>query len=145
MKMYEGTDRQYANLAAAIVEVAAVDYVDALIVSIKGYLSESEFRRALYDSAIKYGETRYLRKGKYGITRQDERKNMRSVSKIARILEKDSRRRKAKNEIRQLEEFFRSPSFALYMPNTDPESFIRLLRVKAEKGERVRSQYSSRT
>ena len=144
MQTFDGTERAYANLAAAIVEVAAVDYVDAIIMSIKGYASEAEFRRALYNATIKYGETRYLRKGKYGVVRQDERKNMRSVSKIARILEKDSRRQKAKAEIKRLEEFFRSPSFALYMPNTDPESFIRLLREKAERGERVKSQYAAR-
>lgn len=138
----EGTERNYAQLAVAIVEAATVDYVDALIIAERGYISEREFRRSLYKATIEYGKNRYMRKGKYGLVRQDESKNKRAVKKIVRIIEKSSQRRKAQAEIKQIEAFFHSNLFALAMPHTDVDEFIRLLRLKAEKGERVKSQYA---
>ncbi len=138
----EGTESNYAQLAVAIVEAATVDYVDALIIAERGYISEREFRRSLYKATIEYGKNRYMRKGKYGLVRQDESKNLRAIKKIERIIEKSSQRRKAQAEIKQCESFFRSNLFALAMPNTDVDEFIRLLRLKAEKGERIKSQYA---
>lgn len=138
----DGTERNYAQLAAAIVEVASIDYVDALIINERGYISEREFRRSLYKATIEYGKNRYMRKGKFGMVRQDEAKNKRAIKKIVRIIEKSSQRRKAQAEIKQIEAFFHSNLFALAMPHTDVDEFIRLLRLKAEKGERVKSQYA---
>lgn len=138
----EGTERNYAELGAAIVEMAAVDYVDALIIEEKGYISVREFRRNLYKATIAYGKNRYMRKGKFGMVRQDEARNRRAIRKIERIIQMSSERRKAKAEIKQIEAFFHSNLFALAMPHTDVDEFIRLLRLKAEKGERVKSQYA---
>ena len=136
----EGTERNYAQLGAAIVEMAAVDYVDALIIEEKGYISVREFRQKLWKAYLAYGKYRYMRNGKAGLVRQDEARNRRAIRKIERIIQMSSERRKA--EIKQIEAFFHSNLFALAMPNTDADEFIRLLRLKAEKGERVRSQYA---
>lgn len=146
--MTEGTERGYQSLAAAIVEAAAVDYVDALIKFKQGYLSTKEFRSNLYRAIIHYGKNRFVRIGKENgkpvMMRQDERKNMRALTKIKNILEKDETRREALAEIKELERFFKSERFNILMPHTDSEVFMNLLREKAEKGERVKSIYSRR-
>lgn len=144
--MTEGTERGYQALAAAIVEASAVDYVDALIRFKQGYLSTKEFRSNLFKATIRYGKNRFVRMGKENgapvLMRQDERKNMKSLTAIKKILEKDEARKEALADIKALEEFFRSEQFNIFMPHTDADVFMNLLKAKAEKGERVRSIYS---
>lgn len=144
--MTEGTERGYQALAAAIVEASAVDYVDALIRLKQGYLSTKEFRSNLFKATIRYGKNRFVRMGKENgapvLMRQDERKNMKAITRIKTILEKDEARREALAEIKRLETFFRSERFNIFMPHTDADIFMNLLKAKAEKGERVKSIYS---
>lgn len=140
----DSLEKNYEALAVAIVEAACVDYVDAQIINIYGYLSVSEMRKKLYDAAIKYGKNRYMRASKCGRVRQDERRNMRSLNNLRDILSKDQARREAKADIEILERFFRSDRFNIYMPNTDGELLIAMLKNKAEKKERIKSLYATK-
>lgn len=142
-KMLDGNERNYQVLAAAIVEAAAADYVDAQIINIYGYISYGEFRRKMFKAVIAYGATRYLRVSlKKELVRQDERKNMRKLTAIQNKLMNAQRSFEAKANIKELEEFFRSGFFNILMPNTSGEEMIRLLKEKALKKERIRSIYS---
>ena len=70
----------YRTLASAIVEVACVDYVDAKIIALYGYLSLKKYKMQLYKAVISYGEVRYIRKSGNTFIRQNEIYNMQKRS-----------------------------------------------------------------
>lgn len=119
--------QNYQQLAAAIVKVAASDYVEALIVINSGGIltaqqrSNAKKKRAMFKDK-KQGE-----------------KAMRMYIAHCKLVNLA----KAEYEATSNESFFRSADFAILMPNTDPNKFIELLRQKAEANEAIDTGYGS--
>lgn len=131
--------RNYQSLAAAIVEVACADYIDALIIAEKGYLSEDAYKKEIYNYVVRYGAARYIYKGRYGWQRQREKANTKKCQHIVEMMDTDFKKKIAKRDADILEKFFRSKTFAIYMPNTDPDWFINLLKSRAKRGDRFKT------
>ena len=119
--------QNYQQLAAAIVKVAASDYVEALIVINSGGIltpqqrANARKKRAMFKDK-KQGE-----------------KAMQMYITHCKLVNLT----KAEFEAKRNEAFFRSADFAIMMPNTDPNRFIDLLKQKAEANEVIDSGYGS--
>lgn len=119
--------QNYQRLAAAIVKVAAADYVEALIVINSGGVLTSQQR-----SSAKKKKAMFKDK-----VQGEKAMNMYITHcKLTNLA-------KAEYEVQRSENFFRSAQFAILMPNTDPETFIELLRRKAEANEAIDIGYDS--
>lgn len=139
------TDKNYQELASAIVEVACADYVDAMIIAKRGYLTANTARKKLYDLAIKYGASRYIIRDKNGeIKRSSERRNMNNLRALCEHLPQN-RKDSAMREAKQLEKFFKSEYFNVLMPNTDAEWLLQQMRFRAHLGRRFISAYSGKS
>lgn len=135
------TARNYQMLASKIVEVACADYIDAQIVIRQGYVSEDEFINKIFRKVIKYGERRYVYKDYMGLHRSNARAVNKKLREIKNMLKNDDRQKAAQVECEEIERFFHSPQFAIYMPNTDPDILIRGLKRKAMANERIKTGY----
>ena len=147
----------YQALAAAIVEVACADYIDAQILNIHRDPTEKKYRDLAFDAVISYGAKRYVYREDGKLIRQTEkdirgitdkgklgiihRGNRSTCKKIKRILEaKDEVYKNAQAEIRDLEQFFRSDLMHIYAPSIDSERLIDILKKRAENEDRMKPQ-----
>ena len=119
--------RNYQQLGAAIVKIAAVDYVEALIVIQCGGVLTPQQRLSAKKKRAMF---------------KDKRQGEKAMNMYITHC-KLSNLTKAEFEAKRNESFFRSSLFAILMPNTDPERFIELLRQKAEANEMIASGYES--
>lgn len=143
-KTEEDDHKNYQELAVKICEIACADYIDALIVRRKGYLSKKEVIKSLWKSVLKYGRKRYVYRSKNGsIVRTTEKWNQYMLGIITNQITGEERIRKAEAEIATLENYFRSGLFQLSMPNTDATALMRLLKARARRGERMSTGYPS--
>lgn len=139
----------YQALAAAIVKVACADYIDARIVMEYGMLSPSKKRKELYEQVIRYGERRYCYVRQSPVTKKaelkrgSEKKNIRMLMKLKESFP-ENRKQTAKQDAKELEEFFRSEWFSVLMPNTDVNWLIRTLRGRAHAQERIMTDYGEK-
>lgn len=134
----------YKALAAAIVEVACADYIDARIVAERGYMSEHKARKKLYDLIISYGERRYVWYDGKELRRGSERINKRKLETIKQYMP-EKRKELAQYECKELEDFFRSDTFALFMPNTNVTWLLHVLRARARNNDRMTTSYSPKS
>lgn len=149
--------KNYQALAAAIVEVACADYIDAQILNIHRDPTEQKYRQMAFDEVINYGAKRYVYKEKGKLIRQTEkdirglnekgkmtvihRGNRSTCKKIKRILEsKDEVYKRAQAEIDEIERFFRSDLMHIYTPSIDAERLIEILKKRAENEDRMKPQ-----
>lgn len=134
-------DRRYQELGTEIVRLVVADYLDALIVKRKGYLEPSKWRKVVYSRAIMYGKRRYVRKTNGGLVTTSCSINQCALDMFKDDLYCTAQKVTAEKYINDCEKFFRSKHFAMYMPNTDPNLFIKLLKQKAMQGKRVKTGY----
>lgn len=137
----------YQELAYAICRSACDDYVDALILKNRGWLSKPEelnkrkrrILKKLWRTVINYGDRRYIYRSKSDgrIVRQKEEKNILECEKISNLIYDYEEFGGPSKTIHDCEAFFRSNRFAIFMPEIDPEDLIKALREKANKGERT--------
>lgn len=133
----------YRRLAVKIVEVACADYIDALIVRQRGYLSQEQMIKLAWKNTISYGQRRYVYRGKDGLLkRRTESANRYALLLISEALDSTTKKERAEFEIRDCERFFHGKLFALAMPNTDPDGLIRLLKQRARHYERLGTGYN---
>lgn len=119
--------RNYQALAAAVVKVAAADYIDALIIIQTGGVLTAQQRAGARKKLAMFENKKQGEKAM----------NMYITHcKLTNIT-------KAEYEVQRCENFFRSSTFAILMPNTDPETFIDMLRQKAEANEAIETGYGS--
>ncbi len=137
------TFQNYRALAAAIVEMACADYIDARIVAERGYISSARLRKRIFDMLIDYGAKRYVYREKKtnSLKRGSEGNNKRKLATIRQYYPEQRKALGAAKAV-ELEAFFRSGTFALYMPNTDPEWVINNLRKRAKHYKRMQTKYS---
>lgn len=135
--------RHYQELACRIIELACADYIDALIIKRQGYISEEQLKKKIYTMVLDYGKKRYVFKSRHGLTTQKNTINLNKCRAISKMLQGKDVIAKAEYDIRQTEEYFHSPQFAIYMPNTDADGLIHLLKRKALRGERMSVGYPS--
>lgn len=119
--------KNYQQLGAAIVKIAAVDYVEALIVIQCGGVLTPQQRLSAKQKRAMFTDKKQGEKAMNMYITHCKLQNM----------------TKAEYEAKRDEAFFRSSLFAILMPNTDPETFIELLRRKAEANEMIASGYES--
>lgn len=137
----------YQELAYAICRSACDEYIDALILKKRGWLSNPDevdkrkkrIYKKLWRTVIQYGERRYIYRAKSDnrIVRQKEKKNILECDKIRELIYDYVEFGGPSKTIYECESFFRSDRFALFMPDIDPEDLIKALREKAERGERT--------
>ena len=135
--------RGYKELAAAIVRVAAADYVEALIIQERGGTLTKAQKKRIFKKVIDYGRRRYVYKLGGVMFRQEEQHNKVRLNSLRHELNFHTHAYRAQQEITTDEQFFRWALFATCMPNTDPEVFIVMLREKADARELIRSGYDS--
>lgn len=131
----------YYNLASAIVEVACVDYVDAKIIALYGYLSPKKYRSQLYKAVIQYGGGRYIYNTDNKIVRQRELINIRRCKSIIEMLNLEKRKEDGKYKAKAIERFFLSDYFEILMPNTDGRALLSLLNKRAKGRKPFKSKY----
>lgn len=127
MKESEIDIKNYQNLAAAVVKVAAADYVEALIVIQRGGVLTAQQRSAARKKRAMFKDKKLA----------DKAVKMYIDHCLATNLVK------AEIEAEACERFFRSDIFAILMPNTDAEIFIDMLKTKAEANEEIATGYDS--
>lgn len=135
----------YGNLAAAIVQQACADYVEALKI-LNGDFSQDYIekkQRKLWKAVLRYGERRYIYRDKKTkeLTRQREKNNLSACREIARLVWNASIIERAEGDKMSCEAFFRSGAFDIFMPNTDGEDLIKALQRKAEEGATIAVNY----
>lgn len=135
--------RGYKELAVAIVRVAAADYVEALIIQERGGALTKAQKKRIFKKIVEYGRRRYVYKLGGIVFRQEESHNLVRLNSLRHELNFHTHTYRAQQEITADEQFFRSGLFSACMPNTDPELFIKMLRVKADARELIRSGYDS--
>lgn len=135
--------KPYQELAAAIVRVASADYVEALIIIERGGALTKAQKKKIFLKFIEYGQKRYVYQFGGIYFKQKENINRYRLSILKNKLDANSHKYKAEMEARIDEEFFRSALFAIFMPTTDPETYIKLLNKKADARELIASGYDS--
>ena len=134
----------YQALATEIVKVACADYVDALIVKKQGFMSESVLKNKIYKAVIAYGERRYLYIDKHGrMQRRKESQNLKALYRIEELTNLKKNREMAEYDVRELEKFFKSGRFAIFMPNTNANWLITQWKKNALQHERIETGYKS--
>lgn len=136
----------YEELAYAICKTACDDYIDALILKNRGWLTtpseveahKKKVMKKLWRTVISYGDRRYVYRKKTDnrIVRQTQDKNIEKCYKIMDLIDEYEHMVGPDKEIYECERFFRSERFSIFMPDIDPEELITALRAKASRGER---------
>lgn len=119
--------RNYQALGAAIVELAAADYVEALIVMQCGGVLTAQQRANAKKKRAMF---------------KDKKQGTKAMNMYIEHC-KRTNQIKAEIEAKKCEYFFQSSFFAILMPNTDPRRFTELLRQKAEANDTIESGYGS--
>ena len=127
-------------MAAAIVELAFSDYIDAqIVINTNGApMNRKKFTKRVFKRVITYGKLRYCYKTKDGryFTRSQE-SNLRELWNIQNLLADRSRLGLARAEKRRLVNWFYSDQFDIFMPHTNKEWVIRTLNERANMKRRI--------
>lgn len=135
--------KNYKALAADIVKMACVDYVDARIIQIAKTAEIKRWRDKIMRLLLEYGRERYITRQRGKLVRQGQTRNIRMLLMLRKLLDDPKIHEvkeilhEAEEEIRADLEFFRSGTFDIYMPGTNTEALINRLDARAERGERV--------
>ncbi len=119
--------QNYQRLAAAVVEIAAADYVEAMIVIQHGGVLTAQQRSSARKKRAMFKD------------KQQGERAMQMYIDHCYITNLTKAEIEAENCLR----FFYSPLFAMFMPHTDPNAFVDRLTVKAEGNEMIDSGYDS--
>lgn len=132
----------YKELAYRIALIACVDYVDSLIVRKRGYLTKKgklKIEKKIWKEYLEYGSYRlYNAEGK--LTSIKERRKM--IRKLKNAIEiPQNMKNQAKAEAQRLEDWFHDRSFAIFMPDIEPDDLIRKLKGYARANKRLPGDY----